>query len=122
MHLINYGKDPKRKEPVRYTYIINNDYFRFSETSADFFADFCSKHAVHANAARKVRYCGEFHIRHTAEGKMILVIDNNSGTYSPNVELLPKIEELFKRNFSDIEVEALSREDPKLMESCKKIH
>jgi len=48
-----------------------------------------------------------------------LVIDNNSGTYSPSKDLLPLLQDVFKANFPDMEVEALDREDPKLIEYMK---
>ena len=45
-----------------------------------------------------------------------LIIDNNSGTFSPSKEHLPLLEKLFKENFHDILVEAYDRGDPKLAE------
>jgi hypothetical protein len=63
---INLFKDESRDykiKPAIYTYIVNEDTFRFSETGAAFFVDFASKHALHSNCAPKVRYSGEFHWR-----------------------------------------------------------
>ena len=127
------GKDgmPPRVKPAVYTYVISaEDYsFRFSETGAAFFVDFASKHALHANCAESVCYSGEFHPR--PEGgwaqfsddtpddlvKWELVIDNNSGTYSPNKDLLPILKELLEYNFPGFGIIALDHEDPALKQS-----
>ncbi|KAI0648537.1 hypothetical protein C8Q79DRAFT_579774 [Trametes meyenii] len=120
-----------RVKPAVYTYIIavDDDSFRFSETGAAFFVDFASKHALHANCAQAVRYSGEFHPR--PEGgwdnfsddtpdedvRWELVIDNNSGTYSPDPMMLPDLKELLQYNFPGFAIHALDREDPRLVQS-----
>ncbi|KAI0363411.1 hypothetical protein BV20DRAFT_145015 [Pilatotrama ljubarskyi] len=120
-----------RVKPAVYTYIIavDDDSFRFSETGAAFFVDFASKHALHANCAPAVRYSGEFHPR--PEGgwenfsddvpdesvRWELVIDNNSGTYSPDPMMLPDLKELLQYNFPGFTVHALDRNDPRLVQS-----
>jgi hypothetical protein len=48
----------QRIKPAVYTYIIDDDTFRFSETGAAFFVDFASKHALHSSCAEEVRYAG----------------------------------------------------------------
>ncbi|KAI8974188.1 hypothetical protein BD414DRAFT_183714 [Trametes punicea] len=125
-----------RVKPAVYTYIIavEDDTFRFSETGAAFFVDFASKHALHANCAPAVRYSGEFHPR--PEGgwenfsddvpdesvRWELVIDNNSGTYSPDPMMLPDLKELLQYNFPGFTIHALDRNDPRLIhsrESCR---
>ncbi|KAJ7615120.1 hypothetical protein B0H17DRAFT_1164767 [Mycena rosella] len=125
-----------RVKPAVYTYIISaeDDSLRFSETGAAFFVDFASKHALHANCHPCVRYSGEFHPRPAggwaafsdatpdAETKWEIVIDNNSGTYSPDKTLLPKLKALLEYNFADVAVFALDREDPELTasrEACR---
>ncbi|KAG8799390.1 hypothetical protein FRC17_007148, partial [Serendipita sp. 399] len=45
------------------------------------------------------------------------VIDNNSGTYAPNKELLPKLKELLEYNFPGFTILALDREDEELKRS-----
>ncbi|KAI9069421.1 hypothetical protein FKP32DRAFT_1586810 [Trametes sanguinea] len=120
-----------RVKPAVYTYIIavEDDSFRFSETGAAFFVDFASKHALHANCAPAVRYSGEFHPR--PEGgwenfaddvpddsvRWELVIDNNSGTYSPDPMMLPDLKELLQYNFPGFTIHALDRNDPRLIHS-----
>ncbi|KIY48218.1 hypothetical protein FISHEDRAFT_43472, partial [Fistulina hepatica ATCC 64428] len=120
-----------RVKPAVYTYIISaeDDSFRFSETGATFFVDFASKHALHANCATTVRYSGEFHPRpkggwagfseNTPDDAVEweLVIDNNSGTYSPNKALLPMLQALMQANFPWVTVVAFDHEDPALKES-----
>ncbi|KAF7295820.1 C2 domain-containing protein [Mycena chlorophos] len=120
-----------RVKPAVYTYIISaeDDSIRFSETGAAFFVDFASKHALHANCSTSVRYSGEFHPRPAggwaafseetddSEVQWELVIDNNSGTYSPDKKLLPTLKALLEYNFPEIPVYALDREDPALTES-----
>lgn len=120
-----------RVKPAVYTYIISadDDSFRFSETGAAFFVDFASKHALHSNCAETVRYSGEFHPRPAGgwdnfnddisddQVQWELVIDNNSGTYSPDSKMLPVLKALLEYNFPDVAVFALSHEDLELVRS-----
>eukprot|EP00727_Mastigamoeba_balamuthi_P003348 m51a1_g1301 hypothetical protein (401) ;mRNA; f:197771-199424 len=109
LSLINYGI--RDRAPVMYTYVLLDRAFNFSETGTTFSKDFMSKHAMHANAAREVRYAGEFIVH-----KHTLVLDNNSGTYAPDPKHLPLLVEVFKRNFPGLDVEAYDRDDKKLAE------
>lgn len=125
------AKETNRIKPAVYTYIIaaGDDTFRFSETGAAFFVDFASKHALHSNCAERVRYSGEFHPRPAGgwaafsdeiPDELIeweLVIDNNSGTYSPDAMLLPDLKALLEHNFPNLPVVALDHKDPALEES-----
>jgi hypothetical protein len=122
---------PHRVKPAVYTYIISldDDSFRFSETGAAFFVDFASKHALHSNCAEAVRYSGEFHPRPQGgwenfsdevpdeEVEWELVIDNNSGTYSPDKAVLPLLKEVLDENFPGFKILALDHEDPELKKS-----
>ncbi|KAI0261744.1 hypothetical protein BC834DRAFT_845407 [Gloeopeniophorella convolvens] len=122
---------PHRVKPAVYTYVIvdEDQSLRFSETGAAFFVDFASKHALHANCAERVRYSGEFHPRPAGgwaafadstpdtNTRWELVIDNNSGTYSPNKELLPTLQALLEYNFPSFTIIALDHGDPALKES-----
>ena len=123
----------RRIKPAVYTYIIStdDDSLRFSETGAAFFVDFASKHALHSNCAKAVRYSGEFHPRPVGgwarfsdaiqdkDVEWEIVIDNNSGTYSPDPALLPKVKEIVELNFSGFRVVALPHEDPELRASTE---
>ena len=120
-----------RIKPAVYTYIIStdDDSLRFSETGAAFFVDFASKHALHSNCAKTVRYSGEFHPRPVGgwarfpdaiqdeDMEWEIVVDNNSGTYSPDPTLLPKVKEIIEMNFSGFTVVALGHDDPELKAS-----
>jgi len=120
-----------RIKPAVYTYIISVDdnSFRFSETGAAFFVDFASKHALHSNCAEAVCYSGEFHPRPAGgwdnfsdnipddQVKWEVVIDNNSGTYSPDPLILPDLKRLLEFNFPGIGIYALSYQDPELVKS-----
>jgi len=120
LNLLNFGYDQNK---VRmYTYVILEHRMYFAETSHSFAKDFLSKHAVLSNCNTEVVYSGEFHIQGPNEnGEFILVVDNNSGTYSPDPKALELVKELFLANFPDLTVVALDREDPKL-EHYKSIH
>jgi len=128
----------QRIKPAVYTYIISSDdeSFRFSETGAAFFVDFASKHALHANCATRVRYSGEFHPRPRIPGvpggggwsafnesmrddevDWELVIDNNSGTYSPSKDMLPALKALLEHNFPGLGIVALDHADEELKKS-----
>lgn len=103
---------------VVFTYSIIPKGLYFSETGTAFFQDFMSKHAMHANRATEVLYSGEFRLFRDEHhnGDWTLLIDNNSGTYAPKKEDLPKVRALFERNFPDLVVVALDHEDPHLKE------
>lgn len=121
----------ERVKPAVYTYVIaaDDDSFRFSETGAAFFVDFASKHALHSNCNEHVRYSGEFHPRPHGgwdnfsdstpddQVKWELVIDNNSGTYSPDKKMLPVLQALLEHNFPGFAIFALDREDEELVKS-----
>jgi hypothetical protein len=122
---------PNRIKPAVYTYVIakEDESLRFSETGAAFFVEFASKHALHSSCAESVVYSGEFHPRpeggwdtfsdETDDGSVEweLVIDNNSGTYSPNPDLLVKVAQLLEFNFPGIKVVALGHDNPELKKS-----
>ncbi|KAF9412021.1 hypothetical protein BGZ94_001172 [Podila epigama] len=97
---------------VVFTYSIVPRGLYFSETGAAFFQDFMSKHAMHANRATEVMFSGEFRLYKDAQDQWHLLIDNNSGTYAPKKEQLPKVKKLFELNFPDLIVTAMDREDP----------
>lgn len=97
-----------------YTYVIVDGIWRFSQTGKSMVKDFMSKHAAHAACHREVTYSGEFHVQQSANGGFKLVLDNNSGTYSPDKNDLPRLVQLFQYNFPGLEVEALNYEDPLL--------
>ncbi|KAF9905179.1 hypothetical protein EC991_001941 [Linnemannia zychae] len=103
---------------VVFTYSIVPKGMYFSETGAAFFQDFMSKHAMHANRATEVMFSGEFRLfrdEHNHDD-WTLMIDNNSGTYSPRKEDLPKVKKLFETNFPQLTVIVLDHEDPVLKE------
>ncbi|UJR20305.1 hypothetical protein I4U23_023436 [Adineta vaga] len=118
-------------KPCVYTYIIEDNTWRFSETGASFFVDFASKHALHANCAQTVHYAGEFHPRPKCGwdeydpneildwNQWELVIDNGSGTYAPDLRLLNKLQELLVFNFPDLNVVTYDFKDPALISSIK---
>ncbi|KAI9908859.1 hypothetical protein PsorP6_015293 [Peronosclerospora sorghi] len=117
--LINYGK--RLEKPVLFTYAITATGWYFSETGASFFKDMLSKHMLHASAAFSVKYAGEFHIEKGHFGKYKLLIDNNSGTYAPPKEDLPKLKAILENNFPGMSVEAKDRDDAELKKSRQEI-
>ncbi|KAF9092380.1 hypothetical protein BGX29_010488 [Mortierella sp. GBA35] len=117
LHGDRLKKDPEQDlKMVVFTYSIVPKGMYFSETGAAFFQDFMSKHAMHANRATEVMFSGEFRVfrdeHHNHD--WTLMIDNNSGTYSPRKEDLPKVKKLFETNFPGLTVITLDHEDPVL--------
>lgn len=126
-------KAPQRIKPAVYTYVVavQDSSFRFSETGAAFLVDFASKHALHSNCAEAVRYSGEFHPRPVGgwqnfcdditdnQVEWELIVDNNSGTYSPNKDDLIRVQMVLEYNLPGITVRTLDREDPELKESVQ---
>ncbi|KAG0239411.1 hypothetical protein BGW41_007675 [Actinomortierella wolfii] len=118
-NLLHGNRDPSLDlQTVVFTYSIVPKGMYFSETGTAFFQDFMSKHAMHANRATEVMYSGEFRLYRDAQysNAWTLLIDNNSGTYAPRKEDLPKVKELFERNFPDLRVVVMDHEDPYLKE------
>jgi hypothetical protein len=81
-----------------------------------------SKHAMHANCATSVVYAGEMCVMQQegaqpnwpVQHRYRLVVDNNSGTYAPSKEGLPRLQHLLQVCFPGLIVEALAMDDPKL--------
>ncbi|CAE6362227.1 unnamed protein product [Rhizoctonia solani] len=113
----------QRIRPSVYTYIIDEDTFRFSETGAAFFVDFASKHALHSSCAETVRYAGEFHPRPSCgwanfddkipdhEVAWELWIDNGSGTYAPPADMLGSLRGLLEYNWPGLKVRTFDFRD-----------
>lgn len=116
LELMEYGI--RRGKPRMFTYVLMEQKLYMAETGAEFFRDIMSKHAMHCSAAPEVVYAGELHFRRAPQGSneppIQLVVDNNSGTYAPDKEDLPKVEEVFRRNFDGLHVTALDFQDPLL--------
>ncbi|KAF9580272.1 hypothetical protein BGW38_003147 [Lunasporangiospora selenospora] len=104
-----------------FTYSIVPKGMYFSETGTAFFQDFMSKHAMHANRSQEVLFSGEFRLIQNPHhlDNWTLLIDNNSGTYSPRKDDLHKVKELFVRNFPDLDVEVYDHEDSYLKDIRK---
>lgn len=119
LHGERLKNDPNQDlKTIVFTYSIVPKGMYFSETGAAFFQDFMSKHAMHANRATEVMFSGEFRFfkddHHNND--WTLLIDNNSGTYSPKKEDLHKVKKVFELNFPDLVVIDLDHEDAYLKE------
>ncbi|CAF3413477.1 unnamed protein product [Rotaria sp. Silwood1] len=113
-------------KPCIYTYVIDDNTWRFSETDVQFFADFASKHALLANGSEYVRYAGEFHLRpkygwDKCDDEWELVFDNGSGTYAPSPDLLINLKELLLFNFPGLNIVTYEYKDPRLKESVTEL-
>jgi hypothetical protein len=121
---IFYDKIAKRMKPCIYTYVIDDNTWRFSEAGNQFFTDFASKHVLLANCSEHVRYAGEFHLRpkygwDKRDDEWELVFDNESGTYAPKADLLVNLKELLLFNFPGLNIVTFDYRDPKLKESIE---
>ncbi|KAI8824414.1 uncharacterized protein EV422DRAFT_319518 [Fimicolochytrium jonesii] len=131
---------PPPPKPCMYTYAIDDNTLRFSETGAAFMLDNASKHAMHANCSEYIRYAGEFHVRPACGWAQIpppaeyvqmgmgkddwgweVVLDNNSGTYAPPATLLPSLHALIVSNFPGLRLRCVDRQDPFLEQSRKEM-
>ncbi|CAF1136676.1 unnamed protein product [Adineta ricciae] len=116
----------KKIRPCIYSYVIDDNTWRFSETDDKFFADFASKHALLANCSEYVRYAGEFHPRpkygwDRCDDEWELVFDNGSGTYTPDVNLLNNLKDLLIFNFPGLNIVTYDHDDPMLKESMEEL-
>lgn len=134
-----------------FTYVLSLDgQWRFTETGKEFGIDLLSKHTMHSDVSIYVAFSGEFFIRRLkdpwkdpehqkthppAEIKggppnqdspqdpayYQLLIDNDSGTYRPNADLLPQLKEFFQRNLPGLKITTLDcNKDKEKMEKYKK--
>lgn len=117
--LIHHGR--RQGNPVLFTYVITQNGWYFSETGATFFKDMLSKHMLHSGAAFSVLYAGEFRVDDHLFGEPKLVIDNDSGTYAPPKEDLPRLVALMENNFPGMAVEAVDRENQESQRIRKEI-
>jgi hypothetical protein len=120
--LIFFDERTKRMRKCFYTYIIDDNTWRFSETGVGFFTDYASKHALHANCSEYVRYAGQFHARpkfgwDRCDDEWELVFDNWSGTYAPNPDLLGQLKDLLEFNFPGLNIVTYDFKDPRLRQS-----
>jgi hypothetical protein len=124
--LVFSDRTTQRIKPCVYTYIIDDNTWRFGETDIQLFADFASKHVLHANGSEHVRYAGEFHPRpkygwDRLDDEWELVFDNVSGTYTPKADLLINLKELLLYNFPGLNVVTYDYKDPQLKESVQEL-
>ena len=107
--------------PRIFNYAIDGTTWQFSETGHQFFGD-SGKHILLANCSEFVCYAGEFHVRPKfgwtrLDGEWELVVDNASGTYSPDANLLANLKELLVFNFPGLNVITYDYKDPMLKDS-----
>ncbi|RKF64373.1 putative c2 domain containing protein [Erysiphe neolycopersici] len=106
-----------------FTYVLTLDgLLRFTETGKEFGIDLLSKHTMHSDVSVYIACSGEFLIRrrHHQEDRGIdphlshidrdikhytLIIDNDSGTYRPNGDLLPLLKKLLNKNFPGLDIQ-----------------
>jgi hypothetical protein len=124
--LIFTDKITQQIKPCLYTYVIDNNTWRFSETGQQIFIDIASKHALLANCSESVRYAGQFHPRpkygwNRCDDEWELVFDNESGTYAPTADLLENLKDLLLYNFPGLNLVAYDYKDPKLKESIEQL-
>ena len=124
--LIFPDKNAQKMKPSVYTYVIDDNTWKFSETGIQFFTDFASKHALMTNSSEYVRYAGEFHPRPKHgwdkwDDEWELVFDNGSGTYSPDEDLLVNLKKLLLFNFPGLNVVTYHYDDPRLKESIEQL-
>jgi len=113
-------------KPCVYTYVIDDNTWRFSQTDAQFFTDFASKHALLADCSEYVRYAGEFHPRpkygwNRSDDEWELVVDNGSGTYAPIADLCVNLKELLLFNFPGLNIVTYDYKDPQLKQSVEQL-
>eukprot|EP01006_Ploeotia_vitrea_P022374 TRINITY_DN54775_c0_g1_i1.p1 TRINITY_DN54775_c0_g1~~TRINITY_DN54775_c0_g1_i1.p1 ORF type:complete len:334 (+),score=27.48 TRINITY_DN54775_c0_g1_i1:88-1089(+) len=107
LQLLNFGKRDGHQR--LFTYVITNQGMFFSETgSADKhkYKNMLSKHLVLSRVSPEVRYAGEFVIHQD----MTLVLDNRSGTYTPNPRWRLRVVKLLKSNFPGLKVRSVPHE------------
>lgn len=120
-----------------FTYILTLDgQWRFTETGKQFGIDLLSKHTMHSDVSIYIAFSGEFFVRrlkspckdpsdtethppdelgggppHDEPPKdpacYHLWIDNDSGTYRPNKDLLPQLKDFIQRNLPGLKVSTL---------------
>ncbi|MCJ1474686.1 hypothetical protein MMC13_003346 [Lambiella insularis] len=120
-----------------YTYVMTLDgLWRFTETGKEFGIDLLSKHTMHSDVSIFIAFSGEFFVRRLKNpwkdpeaqethppaemsggpptedspkdpAYYQLVIDNDSGTYRPNADLLPLLKKFLCRNLPGLKISTL---------------
>ena len=120
-----------------FTYVLTLDgQWRFTETGKQFGIDLLSKHTMHSDVSIYIAYSGEFFIRRLRSpwkdpadtqshppdevgggppqeepprdpSYYHLWIDNDSGTYRPNKDLLPQLKEFMQQSLPGLKVSTL---------------
>lgn len=130
-----------------FTYVVTLDgLLRFTETGKEFGIDLLSKHTMHSDVNVYIAWSGEFLIRRLARAgtedggthpaddlpggpphdpppkdpeHYELIIDNDSGTYRPNADLIPIFQKFLERNFHGLKIRVFNGFDKEL-EKIKK--
>ena len=133
-----------------FTYVMTLDgQLRFTETGKQYGIDLLSKHTMHSDVNIYIAFSGEFFIRRLKTpwkdpseqethppadfgggppkeespkdpSYYHLWIDNDSGTYRPNKDLLPQLKEFLQKSFPGLKVSTLDCQgDAKKMEQMK---
>ena len=134
-----------------FTYVLTLDSkWRFTETGKEFGIDLLSKHTMHSDVSIFIAFSGEFFIRRLKNrwkdpeeqethppadigagppgedsskepAYYQLVIDNDSGTYRPNKDLLHLLKEFMHRNLPGLKITVLDcMDDKEKMDKMKK--
>ena len=120
-----------------FTYVVTLDaLWRFTETGKEFGIDLLSKHTMHSDVSIYIAFSGEFFIRRLKKpwkgleeqethppaeigggppdddpprdpAYYHLIIDNDSGTYRPNKDLLPLLKKYMEQNLPGLKVSTL---------------
>ena len=133
-----------------YTYVLTLDgQWRFTETGTEFGIDLLSKHTMHSDVSIYIAFSGEFFVRRLKNPQedpeeqethppsdlhggppeeeplkdpeyYQLVIDNDSGTYRPNADLLLQLKKLLHRNLPGLKITTLDcTRDKDMMDEMK---
>jgi hypothetical protein len=97
------------REDRPYTYVITGNHMIFTESTRnpmhEKLKNFLSKHYMICGLHGGVRYSGEFFIYPKPDSaEVFIVFDNASGTYQPDGNLLPEVQEVLQENFDGDEI------------------
>lgn len=92
------------QEEKTHTYVILDEALIFTESTdhpeQENIKDWLTKHYLLAKLGKQVRFSGEFHIYKNPQNDQIFVVfDNSSGTYKPDGNLLPNLNQLLVDTF-----------------------
>jgi len=100
-----YGLFSSLEEEKTHTYVVLDNVLRFTQSTdnplQENMKDKLTKHYLLSKLSKTVRFSGELHVyKNPMTNEVFAVFDNSSGTYKPDAQFLPGLQQLLDQTFN----------------------